>query len=417
MRILMLSQFYSPIIGGEERIVQDLSVELVQRGHEVAVATLWHEGFAEHEIDQGVQIFRIRSTVQRAAWLYRELQRRHAPPWPDPEITWGLRRVVTQVQPEVVHAHNWLIYSFLPLKWQSRSRLVLTLHDYSLVCAKRRLIYQDTVCSGPQFMKCVTCSKEHYGPLKGVPTALGHRVMSGVERAAVDMYLPISHAVANGNGLTGSVLPFQVVPNFVPNHLEVSRSDTAQYTAQLPDEEFILFVGDLSRDKGIHILCDAYATLTDAPPLVLIGRRCQDTPAAFPPNVVVLNSWPHEAVMEAWRRCSIAVVPSVWPEPFGVVVLEAMTCGRPVVASRAGGLAEIVVDGETGLLVPPGDSKALATALWHLLTEHDLRHKMGLAGKHRVEEFRASVIVPRVEEVYRSILAKKVSTEIQEATS
>ena len=62
MRILMLSQFYSPIIGGEERIVQDLSVELAQRGHEVTVATLWHEGFKDYEIDQGVQIFRIRST-------------------------------------------------------------------------------------------------------------------------------------------------------------------------------------------------------------------------------------------------------------------------------------------------------------------------------------------------------------------
>ena len=76
--------------------------------------------------------------MQRAAWLYRETQRRHAPPWPDPETTWGLRRVVAQVQPEVVHAHNWLIYSFLPLKWQSRSRLVLTLHDYSLLCVEAK---------------------------------------------------------------------------------------------------------------------------------------------------------------------------------------------------------------------------------------------------------------------------------------
>ncbi len=417
MRILMLSQFYSPIIGGEERIVQDLSVELAQRGHEVTVATLWHEGFKEYEIDQGVQIFRIRSTAQRAAWLYREPERRHAPPWPDPETTWGLRRVVAQVQPEIVHAHNWLIYSFLPLKWQSRPRLVLTLHDYSLVCAKRRLIYRDTVCSGPGFTKCLACSKEHYGLLKGVPTTVGHRVMNIAERAAVDMYLPISNAVAIGNGLIGSALPFQVVPNFVPNQLGASRSDMAAYTAQLPKGEYILFVGDLSRDKGIHILCSAYAALTDAPPLVLIGRRCQDTPPDFPPNVIALNSWPHEAIMEAWRRCSVAVAPSVWPEPFGVVVLEAMTCGRPVIASRSGGLAEIVVDGETGLLVPPGDATALATALRDLLTDQDLRQKMGLAGKCRAEEFRASAIVPRVEEVYRSVLTKHVSTEIQEATS
>jgi glycosyltransferase involved in cell wall biosynthesis len=242
-------------------------------------------------------------------------------------------------------------------------------------------------------------------------------MMSVVERAAVDMYLPISNAVAIGNGLMESALPFQVVPNFVPNHLGASQSDVAAYTAQLPDGEYILFVGDLSRDKGIHVLLDAYAGLRDAPPLVLIGRRCHDTPPDFPPNVLALNSWPHEAVMEAWRRCSVAVAPSVWPEPFGVVVLEAMICARPVIASRAGGLAEIVVDGETGLLVPPDDPEALAKALRRLLADQDLRQKMGLAGKRRAEEFRASAIVPRVEEVYRSVLTKKVSTEIQEATS
>ena len=273
MRILMLTQFYPPIIGGEERIVQDLSVELARRGHEVAVATLWHEGFQDYEIDRGVRIFRIHSTTQRASWLYSETQRRHAPPWPDPEATWALRRVITQVQPEIVHAHNWFMYSFLPLKWQSPARLVVTLHDYSLSCAKRRMVYQGAPCSGPSLSKCLACSKEHYGLAKGIPTALGHRLMSRVGRGMVDMFLPVSTAVASGNGLVGSSLPFQVIPNFVPDELDGDRVDTEAYTVQLPDEDFILFVGDLSRDKGIHTLLNAYATLKDAPPLVLIGRQ------------------------------------------------------------------------------------------------------------------------------------------------
>ena len=148
----------------------------------MAVATLWHEGFQDYEIDQGVRIFRIHSTTQRATWLYSETQRRHAPPWPDPEATWALRRVIAQVQPEIVHAHNWFMYSFLPLKWQSPARLVVTLHDYSLSCAKRRLVYQGSPCSGPSLIKCLACSKEHYGLAKGIPTALGHRLMSRVGR-------------------------------------------------------------------------------------------------------------------------------------------------------------------------------------------------------------------------------------------
>ena len=78
------------------------------------------QDLAEHEVDRGVRIFRIHSLGQRTPWLYRETERRHAPPWPDPAATWALRRVIDQVQPDVVHAHNWLMYSYLPLKWSSR---------------------------------------------------------------------------------------------------------------------------------------------------------------------------------------------------------------------------------------------------------------------------------------------------------
>lgn len=417
MRILMLTQFYQPIIGGEEQIVKDLSVDLARRGHEVAVATLWQEGLQEFEIDQGVRIFRIHSTTQRATWLYSDTQRRHAPPWPDPEATLALQRILAQVQPEIVHAHNWLVYSFLPLKRQSQARLLLSLHDYSLSCSKRRLVYQGSPCSGPSFIKCLACAKEHYGLAKGIPTASGHRLMSSVGRLAVDMFLPVSRAVAIGNGIEGSTLPFQVIPNFVPDVLDEDRVDTGVYTAQLPDDDFILFVGDLSRDKGIHILLNAYANLKTAVPLVLIGRRCPDTPAEFPPNVFFLNSWPHAAVMAAWRRCSIAVAPSVWPEPFGIVVLEAMAAGRPVIASRIGGLPDVVVDADTGLLVPPGDPVALQEALERLLADRDLCDQLGQAGLQRVEQFRAGVVIPRIEKIYRMIMTEETSTQLQKAVS
>lgn len=417
MRILMLTQFYQPIIGGEERIVKDLSVELTQRGHAVAVATLWHEGFQDYEIDQGVRIFRIHSTTQRAAWLYKDTQRRHAPPWPDPEATLALRRVLAEVNPEIVHAHNWLMYSFLPLKAQSGARLVVSLHDYSLSCSKRRLVYEGSPCSGPGFVKCLACAREHYGLAKGIPTALGHRLMSSVGRSAVDMFLPVSTAVANGNGLVGSSLPYQVIPNFVPDVPDEDRGATEAFTAQLPDGDFILFVGDLSRDKGIHILFDAYANLKNAPPLVLIGRRCLDTPEKFPPNVIFLNSWPHAAVMAAWRRCRIAVAPSVWPEPFGVVVLEAMAAGRPVIASRIGGLPDVVVDAETGLLVSPGDPIELREALERLLADQDLCEQLGQAGQRRLEQFRAGAVIPHIEQIYRMVITKETSNELQQAVS
>jgi glycosyltransferase involved in cell wall biosynthesis len=109
----MLAQNYSPIIGGEERHVQDLSVELSKRGHEVAVATLHTPGAAEFELDHGVRIYRVKSTMQRTPGLYSRPERSHAPPFPDPEVMLALRQIIAREQPQIVHAHNWILHSGL----------------------------------------------------------------------------------------------------------------------------------------------------------------------------------------------------------------------------------------------------------------------------------------------------------------
>ncbi len=414
MRILMLAQFYAPITGGEERHVQDLSRALVARGHEVAVATLGHDGCPESEIDQGVRVYRLHGTLQRVAWLYTESERRHVPPVPDFELTWALRRVVARERPDIVHAHNWLVHSFLPLKRWSGAKLIVTLHDYSLRCAKKRLMYRDAPCDGPGVGKCLSCAGRHYGPVKGSVTAVGNWVMSAIERHAVDLFLAVSHAAAIGNGLDKSRKTFQVIPNFVPDDLGIRRGNYAAYLAQLPADDYLLCVGDLSREKGIDALLAAYAELANAPPLVLIGRRLPDTPAVFPRNVIALDSWPHEAVMEAWQRSRIALVPSTWTEPFGIVAIEAMACGRPVIASNIGGLRNIVIDGETGFCVPPRDPAALRQAIERLLADPELQERMGQAGMRKVTEFRASAVVPRIEQAYRSVMSRVPVTPIEQ---
>src|ERR1051326_9076327 len=134
MRILMLAQFYPPTIVGEERHVATLSRELAARGHSVSVATLWHEGLADFEVDQGVRIHRIRSTMQRMNFLFSYSDRQFAPPFPDPEALWALRRIILQERPEIIHAHNWLVHSYTPIKAWSKAKLIMPLHDYSFVC-------------------------------------------------------------------------------------------------------------------------------------------------------------------------------------------------------------------------------------------------------------------------------------------
>ena len=231
--------------------------------------------------------------------------------------------------------------------------------------------------------------------------------MGLVERGAVNMFVAVSQAVAVSNGLVGSRLPFQVIPNFMPDEINMLQGDSEPYLVKLPAEDYLLFVGALNRQKGVNVLLRAYARLTNAPPLVLIGYQTPEWPLLAldcPGNVFVLKDWPRYAVMEAWRQSLIALAPSVAPETFGIAVMEAMSTGCPIIASRIGGLIDLVADGETGFLVQPGDPSVLQQAIERLLTNPDLRIRMGLAALRKVIEFPASTVVPRIERVYENVL-------------
>jgi starch synthase len=101
----------------------------------------------------------------------------------------------------------------------------------------------------------------------------------------------------------------------------------------------------------------------------------------------------------------VFLCPSVY-EPFGLINLEAMACGTPVVASRVGGIPEVVVDGETGFLVPPGDPRALAAAVREVLADPERAARLGHAGRRRVvDKFSWERIAERTLDVYRDAVA------------
>jgi glycosyltransferase involved in cell wall biosynthesis len=423
MRILMLTQSYPPVIGGIEQHVRNLGQELAARGHHVAVATLWQDGMAPSESDGDVQIYRLRGTVHRLAHLlFQNPDRWYAPPFADPELVSGLRRVASLEKPDVIHAHNWMVHSYLPLVEPDGPPLVVTLHDYSLRCPKWVLMYEGSPCSGPQLFKCLRCTSDYYGRIKSVVTVLGSRHWNAIERRKAALFVPVSQAVADGNALGAANLPHRVIYNFLadcdPAPSESSR-ELEPYLQQLPEREYILYVGAYGRYKGFHVLLDAYDRLVRAkgqkamPPLVLIGYETSEFPlesTPLPPGALVLRHWPHAAVMEAWRRCMLGVVPSIWPDPCPTVAMEAMAMAKPVIASRIGGLTDIVVHEETGLLVPPDDPAALGSALDRLVRDPSLRARMGEAGHRRLRLFCADDVVPRIEQAYRDVLGEHIST-------
>jgi glycosyltransferase involved in cell wall biosynthesis len=399
MRILMLAQFYPPIIGGEERLVETLSVGLARRGHAVSIATLRHDGLPDHEERDGVRIHRIPSVGQRLGRIFSETGRRHAMPAPDPAGLRRLRRLLLDEQPEIVHGHNWLVHSFVPLKRESGAALVLSLHDMSLVCATKRFVRHGVACDGPALGKCLVNASRHYGPAKGVPVALAVRATQPAVREAVDMFLPVSRAVAQACDLEAMRLPYEITPDFLDDDFYDDAPGNVAL-AGAPDDGFLLFVGDLVADKGIDVLLDAYAGLDAAPPLVLIGRPYSERlNKELPSNVLMLGPRPHAEVRSAWRRCSVGVAPSIGPEAFGLAALEAQATGTPIVATRAGGLVEVVIHEETGLLVAPGDAKALRAALQRLLSDADTRARMGRAARRHAARF----ALPRIEDIYARV--------------
>jgi glycosyltransferase involved in cell wall biosynthesis len=408
MRVLMLAQFYAPVVGGEERMTETLAVSLARRGHEVAVATLRQHGQAALEERDGVRVHRIGGTAQRLPFLFSDEGRRHHPPFPDPEAALALRRVIARERPDVVHGHNWLALSYLPLRRARRgTAYVLSLHDYSLICANKRLMRFGSPCAGPGPVKCLRCAADWYGAASGPPVALATMLSGALQRRAVDLFLPVSREVARRCGLESGTAPYEIVPNFL---IDEPPQGAAAEPAGLPDGEFVLYVGDVTADKGAQTLIAAHELLPQGAQLVLVGRVVE--PQLIPrerPGLSVLGVLGHDAVAAARARASVAVVPSITGETFGLVALEAMASGVPVVASRVGGLPEVIGD-DGGVLVDPGDPVALSEALARLLADPAERERLGAAGARRAtEHFTAATVVPRVEEAYERVLATRAA--------
>ena len=410
MRILMLAQWYPPILGGEELHVANLSRALVARGHDVTVATLRQQGLADEELDGDVRVVRVAGGLQRFEALFADSARRSAAPIPDPLLTLAINRIVNRFRPDVMHAHNWLVHAALPIRAARGIPLVQTLHDFSLVCAQKVLLRYGRACSGPGPIKCLTCTADHYGVVKGPVTTISNWADGIAQRRLVDRFIAVSRAVAEGTGLTDE--RHEVIPNFVPD--ETARPpDAAAYLAQLPSEPYFLFVGALGRLKGLEVLLRAYRAEPTLPPLVLIGYRTRETEEllhGLPQNVVALGQWPHPAVQLAWGGAIAGLLPSICQEACPTVAIEAMRAGRPVIASRLGGSIDLVEDRGTGILVAPEDHLGLLDALRELAGDPRLAATMGALARERSEDYTASAVVPRIEAVYGSVTAGEFAT-------
>ena len=416
MRILLATDHFPPFIGGAHRQAQLIARAMAERGHEVAVATPWHGGLPTVEEDGGVTVHRVRQMRTAFSFMVRDERQRHQPPFPDPVTVLGLRRLIAEFEPEIVHAYGWFAFSVAAALGRRKIPLLVSARDYGYFCATRTLLRKgQEPCSGPAPVKCLACAGDYYGTGKGWLATVGvyaskpllarkltglHSVSSFVQEVTVrNLGLP-------GPGENG------LVEVTIPSFQEVPSSDGVDldgWLSRLPEQPFILFVGAFRKVKGLETLFDAYRRLSSPPPLVLMGTFERDSPSDFPADSIVLTDVPNAAVMAAWERAMFGVMPSLWPEPLGATVAEGMSRGKPVIGTEPGGHADMLTE-STGILVPQGDVAALAAAMAALIADPERRRRLGEAAAERARSFRAESVLPRFEEAYRSVIAAGPST-------
>ena len=305
----------------------------------------------------------------------------------------GLAMARDPVDAQVAHAHTW--YASMA------ALLIRTLYGIPLVVTLHSL--------------------EPLRPWKEDQLGPGYLISSGVERHAVqsaDRVIAVSEAMRADVLRHFSIDSGRVV--VVHNGIDPDVFARTQRRGVLERlgirEPYVLFVGRISEQKGLFDLVEAASALPPTLTVVLCAAT-PDTPAiedrlrrALAGNPAIRwipEMLPVPDVVELYSHAALFVCPSVY-EPFGLIDLEAMACGTPVVASAVGGIVEVVEDGRTGLLVPPGRPAELAAAIRTLLDDPSRARAMGVAGRRRVEErFTWERVAERTERVYVEAIGER----------
>ena len=357
MRIALVCPYAFDDPGGVQTHVRELADRLLHGGHEVEV----------------LAPVRGRASAPYVRAVGRPVNIRYnasnAPIDPRPWSRRRVRRELTRFAPDVVHVHEPLTPS--TSMWatlEARAPVVATFHSG----ATRARLFD-------------------------VATPLLRRV---VGRVAVRIAVSEAAAAFAGRRIGGH---FEIVPNGV----DLGRFANA-VPADLGPGVKMLFLGRLDARKGFPVAVAAFARLAiDRPDLqlIVIGEgpdrgAAQALPEAVRSRVTLLGAMPNVDIPPYLVACDLYLGTSIGGESFGMVLVEAMAAGLPVVASRIPGYQEVVRDGVEAVLVPPGDAASLAAAAAGILDDPALSARLKAAGLERARTYDWSTVVTRLEDLY-----------------
>jgi glycosyltransferase involved in cell wall biosynthesis len=398
VKILLVND-YGRAQGGAEVVLLMLRNRLRQLGHD---ARLFASNVGDIDLPNHAD-YTCRGTVSSFRTLLQSFN-----PW----APIALKRVLAEFRPDVVHVKMFLTQlspSILPLL-----RDIPSLYHvvwYRPICPLgSKLLPDNTLCYSPPGL---VCHRTGCLPWRDWVPLMFQLKLWRKWRGVFDLI------VANSDSTQRRLLAEGIdAAEIIPNPVQISEPRSA-----LPAIPTITFAGRLVREKGVDVLLRAFALVQTKLPetkLVVCGEGPEFPKILALIDELQLNSGvsmrgfvPPAQLRDLFRASSVVVVPSIWEEPFGQVTIEAMMSGVAVVASNAGGLAEVVLDGETGFLVPPGDISALANALLRILTDRPLAERLGRASRERaIMEYSEEKITDQFLDVYQRLGSSARAVEL-----
>lgn len=371
-----------------------LTRELSQRGHDV--------GFFGTSPDRATDEERLR-IVRRPRYDVRSL-------FQDPAVRTALQETIGRQRPELLHVHN--VFSLgvdvLELLGRSGIPIVQTVHDFSLLCPNSWCVRGDgSSCSGGVGKKCFLhgCQKNYpYDPEVALHTLLKQRTLAGI----VDLAICPSRHLADLMRASGSR---------DVRHLNYFIDPIAAGTLGERRSTELVYIGRLEPEKGVEHLLEALPILLRAVPevhLTIIGGGALEGALAtrskdlgLGSSVTFLSQVQRAELGRYYATATACVLPSVWSENSPLVAYECLAAGLPMVASRIGGIPELVEDGSAGFTFTPRDPRDLAEKALRLLSlPAEERLRMSRTMKATSETFRVGPHLDRIEALYEEVLSR-----------
>ena len=383
MKICVVHNAYEKY-SGEESVLYSQKKLLEANGHTVC---LYERSSAEI---QNMAFGKLRAFF---SGLYNSFSRR------------SFKRFLRRENPDVIHIHHLyplISPSILPIAKALRLPVVMTVHNYRLICPAGTYYSKGEVCQ-----RCFG-GREYWCVIKNCEgsfsKSFGYALRNWWARRwryyldNVDVFMSLTnfqHDCLKNAGIGSNSIVN--VPNMV---------DTFENKPGVSEGEYIGYAGRLSKEKGINILVDVAKINTEIP-FVAAGsyEAMPELEYKIPANFTLLGYCANERLHKFYEDARIIVFPSVWFEGFPIVLLEAMLHEKAVICSDIGGLSDIVDNGVTGLLSEPGSKVDLNDKIQYLWQNPELCQKMGRAGRDKVlREYSKEQHYKRLIQVYKKAI-------------